>query len=80
MRASSAESLPATLMALTPKGAMLEWAARPLISTCQRTGPLWESTTLIEVGSPTMTRRGRTKRRPSSAMSGRTPMQPTSSS
>ena len=35
-------------MALTPSGAMLECAARPLISTCQRTGPLCASTTLID--------------------------------
>ncbi len=37
---------------------MLECAARPETSTCQRTGPLWASTTAIDVGSPTKTMRG----------------------
>ena len=59
---------------------MLECAARPVTSTRQRTGPLWASTTAILLGSPTNTMRGSGSALPSSAIIGRTPVQPTSSS
>ena len=59
---------------------MLECAARPVTSTRQRTGPLCASTTPISVGSPTNTMRGSGSVLPSSAIIGRTPVQPTSSS
>ena len=55
-------------------------APRPRSSTRQRTGPLWASTTVMLVGSPTKTKRGRGSDLPSSAIIGRTPVQPTSSS
>ena len=67
-------------MALTPSGAMLEWAARPETVTFHRTGPLWASTTVIDVGSPTKTMRGLGSFDPIFAIIGRTPMQPISSS
>ena len=59
---------------------MAECAALPVTSTLQRMGPLWESTTVMAVGSPTSTKRGSGSVLPSSATMGRTPVQPTSSS
>ena len=59
---------------------MLECDARPLTSTCHRTGPLWASTIDMVVGSPTITIRGLTSECPNSAIIGRTPRHPISSS
>ena len=80
MRLISDSSSPATMMALTPWSVRLEWASWPVTSVEKVMALLWAFTTFIEVGSPTMTARGFGRWSRIWATSGRTPLQPTSSS
>ena len=80
MRPISDSSSPATMMALTPWWVRLECASWPVTSVEKVMALLWALTTFIEVGSPTMTARGFGRLSRRWATSGRTPLQPTSSS
>ncbi len=66
--------------ALTPLGVSDECASKPRTRQRQAFLPLCATTSSMPVGSPTMHAAGRTPRATMSAISRRTPMQPTSSS